>query len=173
MPDPPIALLQMLFPWAEEQKSALETRCQELGKRADDFALAQFLDLLIVFRRILLQDSAILFVQYPEWPMWNYLPFNLPLFHDFAHTSTEIIRAAEEQSRANLAAIPHNVAESFRGTATTVHLKQEAHQAESRGMFDALTERIDVLTAVLAGSRVHRNNLSEFSYPICRTNLDI
>lgn len=93
--------------------------------------------------------------------MWNYLPFNLPLFRDFAHTSTNIIRAAEEESRANLALIPHNVAESFRGTATTVHLKQEAHHAESRGMFNALTERIDVLMAVLAGSKVQHKNLGE------------
>lgn len=157
----------MLFPWAEAQKSALEYRPQQLGKKADNFALAQFLDLLIVFRRILLQDSAILFVQYPEWSMWNYTPFNLPLFREFSHTSTEIIHAAEEESRANLASIPHNVAESFRGTATTVHLKQEAHHAESKGMIHTLTEPIDVLTAVLAGSRVQRNNLGEFSYLIC------
>ncbi|KAJ3843916.1 hypothetical protein F5878DRAFT_207623 [Lentinula raphanica] len=154
----------MLFPWVEEEKAALEARCQELGRKADDFALQQFLNLLITFRRILLQDAAVLYTQYPDWPMWNFSPFNIALFRSFALTSAEVISSAEECSRANLAAIPRHVAESFRGTATTVHIQQEAQRLESREMFSALSQQMDFLLSTvttLVGPKARRQDIAK------------
>ncbi|KAJ3966657.1 hypothetical protein EV361DRAFT_872218, partial [Lentinula raphanica] len=93
----------------------------------------------------------------------NFPPFNLPLFRTFARSSSDVITSAEERSRENLAALPGHVAESFRGTATTVHIRQEAHQAENREMFGTLTERLDFLTATittLAGSKARRRDVA-------------
>ena len=108
-------LLETIFPWVEEEQKAYEERCVEHGRKATNYALKHFLDVLVWFRSVILQDSAVLFSQYPNCALWNYAPFNTPEFKTFAQSSTDLLQRAEEEARLKLEQLPETVAASMRG----------------------------------------------------------
>jgi len=49
---PPQALLDSIFPWVEEEQKAYEKRLADHGRKATDYALKNFLEVLVWFRSI-------------------------------------------------------------------------------------------------------------------------
>jgi Centromere DNA-binding protein complex CBF3 subunit, domain 2 len=83
--------LAQVFPWVEAELAALTAR--QLDYRyAQDVALRNFLEVLIWFRTVLLQDAAILYTMFPHANIFSYPPFCSPVFRDFATTSVARIK---------------------------------------------------------------------------------
>ncbi|GBE87699.1 hypothetical protein SCP_1103760 [Sparassis crispa] len=107
MLEPPQEVLSQLFPWVEWEQAALEERARA-DTRAQDLSLHQFLRVLIWFRRVLLQDAAIL-------------------------CSMEV----EEHARHAYRNLPEHLVGSLRGATTTVLLEQQRQYDEnSRSLAD-------------------------------------
>jgi Centromere DNA-binding protein complex CBF3 subunit, domain 2 len=163
--DPPHDLLQAIFPWIEEEQMALKQRRADRGKPADDPTLSKFLDLLSRFRRIILQDAAILSAKYPTCPLFtNYAPFNTPQFSTFSSTSVDIIKHAEENARHRLSEIPEVIAGSLRGIVTSNNLQNEQARGDMRERNNRLESRFDALEglvkAALFGSKANKRRLA-------------
>jgi hypothetical protein len=62
--------LAEIFPWVEQEQEAL-VKCEHVNCLAKDIALRQFLTTLIWFRRVLIQDMAILSMQTPDAPIFK------------------------------------------------------------------------------------------------------
>ena len=150
--EPPLSLLQLLFPWAEAEEQALQERRQSIGKNGEDYALKHFLHLLIRFRRIILQDAAVLFSKYPESPFFNFAPFNSPEFRAWASTSTRIIEAAVKKSPHQLEQLPEAIAASFNGVMTTHNIQQEKVMEEYRRDREENNRRLAGMEALMHAS---------------------
>ena len=81
--EPPPELLVNVFPWIEKERMALNVCSKLEGRRGQDNALSALLDLLVYFRRVLLQDAAVFFAMYPSFPIFKFSPFNSVLFQQF------------------------------------------------------------------------------------------
>lgn len=127
MIEPPDSLLTAVFPWVEGEQLALSERWRRFGRRGEDFALDQFLLLLLVLRRVLLQDSAVIYTMNPMLQVFQYPPFNTELFRSFAATSSQIIAHAEQDSREQLSALSERAEALFRGI---VQLNTLVHQRD-------------------------------------------
>ena len=113
-----------IFPWVEEELEALQLQ-QNTCENAQDFALSNFLKLLIYLREVLVQDLALLIHQVPRCPIFSYPPFNLPAFRDFASRVPSQISLADDQARAALQNLPENLANSFSGIVKGLHISYE------------------------------------------------
>jgi Centromere DNA-binding protein complex CBF3 subunit, domain 2 len=135
--DPPPALLAQVFPWVEAELAALTAR--QLDYRlAQDVALRNFLEVLIWFRTILLQDVAILYTMFPHANIFSYPPFCSPVFRDFAATSVARIKEIEEEAQLAFKNLPENLVTSLRGAVTTVQLENRKADDENKARLDAL-----------------------------------
>lgn len=132
--EPPQQLISMIFPWVDDELAAYEARLIEHGPRATDFSLKNFLILLIEFRPILLQDAAVLYQSYPDLKVWNYLPFNTPLFQSFSRGSTDVMDRAEADARHRLESLPHTVSRSMQAILQTISIQRS--QDETRRVKD-------------------------------------
>jgi hypothetical protein len=121
---PPPTLLKTLFPWVEKEREAYATRLDKHGRKATDYALKHFLDVLEWFRTVILQDTAVLFSKYPKCTLWTHAPFNMPEFEAFAMSSIRILEQAEEDARRKLERLPETVATSMRGVVEAMEVRQ-------------------------------------------------
>jgi len=121
-------LVGSIFPWIEEEQTALKERIARLGRVAKDEALFYFLAFLKHLRTALLQDAAVLLSKYPGIPLFQFPPFNSEAFKSFSASSTQIIEIAESEARENLKNLPQQYAMSIQGFMKTALLKQESHQ---------------------------------------------
>ena len=128
--EPPPELISQIFPWVEAEEAALDERERSHGRPGRDIALKGFLRLLKWFRRVLLQDAAVLFTLQPSCAIFGFSPFRSMLFHDFALKSVLLIQQANEDSRLALQHLPHQYAQSMQGFMLTTRLAQEraSHQ---------------------------------------------
>ena len=126
---PPPELVGSIFPWIEEEQTALKERIARLGKVAKDEALMYFLALLKHLRMVLLQDAAVLSSKYPGIPLFQFLPLNSEAFKTFSASSAQIIEIAESEARENLKNLPQQYATSIQGFMKTALLKQESHES--------------------------------------------
>src|SRR6202021_632065 len=113
--EPPAALCNELFPWVESEQAALAQRRDTIGPFAADMALHHFLQLLIFLRQVVMQDTAVLSLKYPECPIFRQSPFDSLAFRAFSATSAIVLETAEREGLARLSSLPQNVANSFRG----------------------------------------------------------
>jgi hypothetical protein len=95
--EPPDDLIKQIFPWVESEQAALNTRSQQ-DACSKDIALRQFLKLLLWLRVVLLQDAAVLYMQYPHCRIFSFRPFNTKPFWDFAASSVETMTHAEAEA---------------------------------------------------------------------------
>ena len=51
-------------------------RVEAHGNKAVDYMLRHFLELLQLLRKVILQDAAVLYSNYPDFPIWGYAPFD-------------------------------------------------------------------------------------------------
>ncbi|KAF5370934.1 hypothetical protein D9615_009780 [Tricholomella constricta] len=128
--EPPDDLCSTLFPWAESELVALDEHIRILGNIATDVTLRSFLNFLQILRRIILQDAAVLFAEFPDCPLWRQAPFNRTEFREFASTASVIIHCAEEEARHRLKYLPESIAASFRGMVMTSKMHQEQTREE-------------------------------------------
>ncbi|KAF5385999.1 hypothetical protein D9615_002501 [Tricholomella constricta] len=140
--EPPDDLCSTLFPWAESELAALDERIRILGNVATDVTLRSFLNFLQILRRIILQDAAVLFVKFPDCPLWRQAPFNRTEFREFAGTASVIIHRAEEEARHRLKDLPESVAASFRGMVMTSKMHQEQTREEIHDDNARLSEKL-------------------------------
>lgn len=153
MTEPPEELTSTIFPWAEEQQVALKHRRDTIGRIAEDYALDQFLKLLIRLRHILLQDAAVLYTKYPTSGIFNHAPFNSPRFREFAATSTSIISEAAAAFRLQTQNLPQHYANSLQGIFTTTTIQNQQHYANTDARIQQLTELVSGLAEGGGGRR--------------------
>ncbi|KAF5312044.1 hypothetical protein D9619_002517 [Psilocybe cf. subviscida] len=123
--EPPTKLLSLIFPWIEDAACALDERIQKHGNNGRDNALKLLLEVLSLFRRVIIQDAAVLFASYPSCPLFTYPPFNSQDFRQFSWLSSTVIVRAEEDARHQLESHPSHVAATFRGLLMTHSMLQE------------------------------------------------
>lgn len=151
---PPSELLEVIFPWVEDELAAYERRLKDFGPKATDYALKNFLTLLAELRTVILQDGAVLFVQYPNLPLWSYPPFNAPKFSEFAHASTAVLAKIELIARQNLEALPETMAATMKGILSTISLQLDQDRS-------AIDQRFDRMENVIASSSNSSRSSSE------------
>jgi hypothetical protein len=139
---PPPELVGSIFPWIEEEETALKERIACLGKVAQDEALFYFLALLKHLRMVLLHDAAVLSSKYPGIPLFQFPPFDSEAFKSFSASSTQIIEIAESEARENLKNLPQQYATSIQGFMKTALLKQESHQTHLEKSNSSLCEDV-------------------------------
>jgi len=151
---PPPELVGLIFPWIEEEQTALKERMARLGKVAKDEALMYFLVLLKHLRMVLLQDAAVLSSKYPGIPLFQFPPFNSEAFKSFSASSAQIIETAESEARENLKNLPEQYATSIQGFMKTALLKQESHQTRleksNLSVCEDVRQTKDIVRAFLA-----------------------
>src|ERR1700678_1026491 len=123
--EPPPELLVNVFPWIEKERMALNVRSKLEGRHGQDNALSALLDLLVYFRRVLLQDAAVLSAMYPCFPIFKFSPCDSVLFQQFSASSLEIITRTEADIRHQLARLPEDVAATFKGLLTSSAMQDE------------------------------------------------
>jgi Centromere DNA-binding protein complex CBF3 subunit, domain 2 len=130
-----------VFPWVEAELAALTAR--QLDYRfAQDVALRNFLEVLVWFRTVLLQDAAILYTMFPDANIFCYPPFCSPIFRDFAGTSVARIKEIEEEARLAFKNLPENLVTSLRGAVATVQLENKKADDENKARLDALQDSV-------------------------------
>jgi hypothetical protein len=156
----------MIFPWVEEEMSAYDERRKdsENGKKATDFALKNFLTLLIEFRTILLQDAALLYMKYPDANIWKYEPFNTPAFVQFSQSSESILTHAAISARHRLETLPETVSISMNGILQTVFIQQSQERNE-------MAQRFEYIEGLMRGQLIStakgRKLMAEIGTPSC------
>jgi Centromere DNA-binding protein complex CBF3 subunit, domain 2 len=103
-----------VFPWVEAELAAL-TAHQLNYQFAQDVTLCNFLEVLVWFHTVLLQDVAILYTMFPDANIFCYPPFCSPVFHDFAGTSVAQIKKSEEEAHLTFKNLPENLVTSLQG----------------------------------------------------------
>ncbi|KAE8221714.1 hypothetical protein CF326_g8510, partial [Tilletia indica] len=78
--EPSSDLSGAIFPWVEEAEATLENKS---GSDRDEAGI-EFLKLLKILRRVLLQDAVSLKALFPTLPLWQHKPFNTTTFAEFA-----------------------------------------------------------------------------------------
>ncbi|PPR07312.1 hypothetical protein CVT24_007513, partial [Panaeolus cyanescens] len=176
--EPPHELVSALFPWVESEQQAYNARLSAEGSKAQDESLRCLLELLIYLRRVLLQDAAILFQEFPDAPIFSFFPFNTPLFREFSATSFTIIHEAEELTRHRLQKheIQETYATMFKGFMETILLRIDQQQATvdrtSQQILHrllALENRFSISCQIQAdatGSRKRKAAFEELSLPV-------
>jgi len=107
-----------------------------------DIALRQFLRLLIWLRLVLMQDAAVLFMQHPSCPIFQFPPFNSSAFRDYAATSTTRIAEVEEQARLAFANLPEHMVISLRGAVANMSLDQKRERDKSKAQWNYMQEQM-------------------------------
>ncbi len=119
------------------------------GHIADDFALDQFLSLLIKFRVILLQDAAVLYTKHPTLVLFNFHPFNTPIFCEWAETLLTIISNAEAAARHQFLSPPDHYASSLCRMMTTINIEQQCEHLAHSKQYKTLSTQIESLTSMV------------------------
>ena len=150
--EPPEALINTLFPWAEEEQLALVRRQREHGLVASDIALEHFLKMLIWLRRVIVQDAAVLAIKYLSCQLFTHPPFNTPLFHSFVVGSSKTLHDAEDEARARLTILPDAIASSFRGIISNQTIQAKRDHGINQQAFADVNQRLNLLTSLVSAS---------------------
>ncbi|KAJ7185137.1 hypothetical protein GGX14DRAFT_409313 [Mycena pura] len=106
---PPEDVLNAIFDFAEPELEKLAERRRE-NRQTEDYALKQFLEMLIWLRTVLVQDAAVLYADHSDAAFFNSPPFHSPSFRTFAQTSRAVIKKAEADAALQLKNLPQHIA---------------------------------------------------------------
>ena len=148
--EPPAELLTAIFPWIENEQAALDLRVCQIGRRAADYALRNFLRLLLWFRRVLLQDAAIIYHSCPGCHIFGFAPFNTPVFKQFSATAPATIIDAEQAASVALQNLPEHVVRSVRGIVTDVNMSQRQQNEEMQELKSTVMSEMNSIKDMLA-----------------------
>jgi hypothetical protein len=150
--------LAEIFPWVKREHA---------NRLAKDIALRQFLTTLIWFRRVLIQDMAVLYTQTPDAPIFKTAPFNSITFREFAATSTSAIHLAEEAARLAFQNLPEHLVASMRGALATQNLgferERHGYKTQMEAMQTQLNEMGNLLRVVAGSKRIKKAHSTCFS----------
>jgi hypothetical protein len=148
---PPADVTGYLFPWVEAELEALNQHVAH-SHLNQDIALRQFLKLLQWLRVVLVQDCALLYAQYPHCPIFKFVPFTFPSFTAFSANAVALVTAAEEKARLAFHNLPDHIAQSMRGYATDLQMRQELHLGKLSAEIQELKEQTAHLQLLLSAS---------------------
>ncbi|KAJ6620586.1 hypothetical protein B0H10DRAFT_1945895 [Mycena sp. CBHHK59/15] len=160
--DPPAAILSVLFPWVEAEVTALDSRYDK-NKLALDTALKQLLKVFIFFRRVLVQDAAVLYTKNPHASLFKYAPFNSTSFRLFALESTSSITKVETDARLALKDVPENIAIALRGAFEGFAYEQQWERNNTQHMFGEISSGLAQVAERLAETSHYRPSKSRRS----------
>ena len=148
--EPPTDLLTAVFPWIEAEQVALEQRVQQIGRCAADYVLRNFLHLLTWFRRVLLQDAAVIYHSHPSCQIFGFASFNTPTFKQFSATASTAIVEAEQVASTALQNLPENMVCTVRGIVTDVNMAQRQQNNEMQELKTTFTREMYGIKNMLA-----------------------
>ncbi|KAF9042549.1 hypothetical protein BDZ89DRAFT_1128464 [Hymenopellis radicata] len=154
--EPPPELIKNAFPWIEQERAALAARRKSVGRLANDPALDGFLDLLLELRRVLLQDGAVLYSQFPGAPLFTHFPFNTVVFRQFAASSQDILTQAEAEAKLQLSQMPETYASLVRNSLVSNEIEARKLQAEIQRQGDRVEETLASLNHDTRPSKRHK-----------------
>jgi Transcriptional activator of glycolytic enzymes/Centromere DNA-binding protein complex CBF3 subunit, domain 2 len=135
----------MIFPRIEETRAAVENT--SISKR--DVATQCFLDLLIWFRVVILQDAVFLRKHFPFLNLWRRPPFNHSVFDEFANNLLHEANFGEDLRYVQIAKAVPKVAQLMQdhqqniiSSLSTYHQSSETHRNQIQAQ---LAEYTDVL----------------------------
>ncbi|KAF4609718.1 hypothetical protein D9613_011981 [Agrocybe pediades] len=144
--EPPKELLQQIFPWVEEEQAALQQRIDEYGlSRAKDNTLTSFLSLLLFLRRVLLQDSAVLYSKHPELSIFQVAPFNTTQFREFSATASSVMAQAETKVQLQLQNLPQDMADIMRASLMKSAMHKEEMRRSNELLHAKMYEQMEVI----------------------------
>ncbi|PBK65749.1 hypothetical protein ARMSODRAFT_978191 [Armillaria solidipes] len=176
--EPPESLISALFPWVEEEQEKLQQRHMTHGHVADNFALDQFLSILIKFHIILLQDAAMLYVTHCTLALFNFHPFNISVFHEWADLSSAIVANAEAAACHQFLTLPDHYARSLRGMMTTINMEQQHECLTHSQQYKTLSMQIEslasmVTTDILPKGAHHHGRCNHYvTATLCQADFD-
>ncbi|THH20826.1 hypothetical protein EW146_g575, partial [Bondarzewia mesenterica] len=158
--EPPAELMAAVFPWVEREQNALNSRSNiattagqpDVGhcKNATDLALQQFLRVLIWFRRVLLQDAAVIISRHgPDFPIFHFPPFNTPAFRSFAADSSQTITNAESAAEQAFRNVPAELAKGVRCALTEASLTRERERQASESRMLEMSSKLTRLEGMI------------------------
>ena len=139
-----------MFPWIEEEQAALDARIQHIGRRANDYALQNFLSVLVWFRQVLLQDAALIYNSHPSYKIFTFPPFNTSEFKLFSDNAPVAITNAEKEASVTLQNLPEHLVNSVRGIITDFSLVQQMQNNQLEEFKNTFTSKISGLESMLA-----------------------
>ena len=152
--------MKAIFPWVESELQALNLR-QHQNRLAKDIALHQFLQLLIWFRLVLLQDAAVHYQSCPRCPLFSYAPFNTQQFRSFSAQSTIDIAKVEEEACLTFNHLPEHLVLSLQGAVSGISLEQrqeremnEAHRLRMEEQLASFGQFLQQLTTLKKPRRI-------------------
>ncbi|KAJ8092257.1 hypothetical protein PM082_024088 [Marasmius tenuissimus] len=95
-------------PFIETLENEYKAQCKA-EENMKDFTLVNFLGVLSRFRPILLQDAAVLYTNYPAATIFQFHPFNMSEFQDFANLSRDTITNTYRRTQLELQQYPEHV----------------------------------------------------------------
>ncbi|KAF7369757.1 hypothetical protein MVEN_00307500 [Mycena venus] len=146
--EPPAEIIAQIFPWVEEELSALTTRESE-NRQAHDIALRHFLELLLWLRMVIVQDGAVLYTQNPDASIFKFPPFNSTVFRQFASNSTAVIAKAEKDVALALEKLPQNIVHTFNAAMIRLSIDQQLERVSSKAFEDEMKAQIAVLQGLV------------------------
>jgi len=149
-PEPPTELLTAIFPWIEDERAALDLRVQQIGRRANDYTLRNFLLLLVWFRRVLLQDAAVIYHSHPSCQIFGFAPFNTPAFKQFSAAAPASIVEAEQAASVALQNLPEHMVRSVRGIITDVNMSQRQQSNEMQELKNTVANEMSSIKDMLS-----------------------
>lgn len=142
-PVPPSSLARLIFPWAEDEMDCLAVREQQ-NPKAKDISLRKFLELLVWFWTVILQDCAALYIKDTTLGLWDYAPFNKLSFRQFAKESIRIVSSAEEAAALAVHNLPEHISNSITGALAHNSMQQQQLQCNLVSCEESLSSVLDL-----------------------------
>ena len=119
------------------------------GNKAVDYMLRHFLELLKLLRKVILQDAAVLYSKYPNFPIWDFAPFNSTIFRNFAAESDSLLIQAEADCKRQLESLPQTVATSMNGILEKIIMERRCEREQKNKNHEEMKARLDYMEAMI------------------------
>lgn len=161
--------MRSIFPWVETARAEYQERLVKYQRAGTDNALVYFLDMLVYFHRVLLQDAAVLATKHgSNFLLLNYQPFNTSEFRKFAEGSTAMIAQVEEEVRESLQNLPAVLAKSMTGVVESMRIENgNSHRVLLQQNQDMRRDIFQAISYVVTQPGVSRGKKRKF----CETEL--
>lgn len=143
--DPPTEIVEKIFPQAVEWEKRLEDAldCEE------DLAGQGFCKLLLLLRKVLVQDMACLQPMYPNLPLFQHPIFNNQLFLDYSQQVINHIKTAEDPMEVRIASVLPELSSVLEGLKQSHNSTATSLQTSLQNLNQDVNKRLDLITSHL------------------------